>query len=430
MSSPAERLPRHAATTQLTPTRLFNEASAQRAAGDLPEAARLYESAIRADPHLSEAYLNVAWVFSELGRAAEAQHAYRHGLRQRQWPAETEAAAQHNLGVLLRDSGRDTEAAAAFKAALAAKPDFGPTLEDGWSPVPGKGGVSGSSPAPAALTGMQAAATFVRLINEANELYAANAHGQAAELYQRAIPLRDARVDGSAYVGLGAALHGGGRLAEAKHVLVAGARLNPLAPSMLANLATVRTDLGHGKAECPVKLQPPSWPQSLDYPGIQARVWTLARRSSLTLTAPRPGKAAAAAWKRALALTPNDAASYRSAASALTRLGRLDDALLAYGHTAKLDPTNWQHHYSRAHVAFQLAHVQATPRARKLAAGGADAALAALRPLHRRPISLTMRADERAEPPWTRGGGRTNPKLINPRVDAPRARATPSSPAP
>ena len=90
--------------------------------------------------------------------------------------------------------------------------------------------------------------------------------------------------------------------------------LSPATPSLLFNLATVRTDLGH---------------------------W----------------KAAAAAWRRALALTPRDADAYRSAAGQLTRGARLDDALPLYGHAAALDPTNWHNHYSRAHAALRIAHV-------------------------------------------------------------------------
>ena len=85
---------------------------------------------------------------------------------------------------------------------------------------------------------------FLHYINGANEMLMRDANEEAAFYYRKGMPLRDPRVDGSAYVGLGAALHGSRRLVEARHVLVAGSKLNPASPSMLQNLATVLTDLG------------------------------------------------------------------------------------------------------------------------------------------------------------------------------------------
>ena len=349
----------------------FHAAAASRAAGQLEESAHKYAAALALAPTMVEAYLNVAWVLSELGRTPEAITAYQHGLRHRRWPPDTAAAAHNNLGVLMRDAQRGTEATAAFRAALEARPDFGPALDN----------IGGTGDAAAAVDPAQ----FVHLINAANGLYARGAYAEAAELYRRALPLRDARQDGAAYVGLGAALHGGRRLSEAKHVLVAGARLNPASPGMLANLATVRTDLGH---------------------------W----------------RAASTAWRRALILTPNDAAGYRSAASALQRGSRLEEALPLLAHTARLDPANWHAHYAHASTLLRLGYAAPTTTGGDGGRGGGDggggegeggrasrpwphvthaaASLAALRPMHRLPISLEMRARSRALPPWTREGGR------------------------
>lgn len=110
---------------------------------------------------------------------------------------------------------------------------------------------------------------------------------------------------------------------------------------------------------------------------------------------------AAKAWTRALALTPTDAEAYGQAASTLTRGSRPADALPLYAHAARLDARNWQQHYSYGRAALALAFAP-TPPLSPLAAE----ALTALRPLHRAPISLRMRAYERAEPPWQREGGR------------------------
>ena len=54
---------------------------------------------------------------------------------------------------------------------------------------------------------------------------------EAEAFYAAAVPLRDPRLDGAAYVGLGAALHASRRLTEAAHCLAAGAKLNPRTPA-------------------------------------------------------------------------------------------------------------------------------------------------------------------------------------------------------
>ena len=377
---------------------LFNRALTLRTSGDFQSAARSYEAALRMEPRMAEAHLNLAYVLSELGRADEAVESYHSALRGRHWPADTAATANHNLGVLLHDMGRAAEATTSFERALAHKHDFGPSLA-----MIGSGGASGGGTRgdvddddDAVAEAIEAARTagaanYVALINAGNEAFGRSAHAEAERHYRRAIPLRDARSDGAAYVGLGAALHSGRRLAEAKHVLQLGAKLNPSSPGMLQNLATVRSDLGE---------------------------W----------------KAAASAWRRALALTPRDAAGYGAAAATLQRGKRPADALPLMRQAASLEPTNWQLHYAHAHHSLKLAFgpvhaaavaatsaaaTDAAPAASATAAAPAAsaargtpdaalaaAALAALRPLHRPPISLRARAKSGIEPPWTRNNGR------------------------
>jgi tetratricopeptide (TPR) repeat protein len=215
----------------------FNVAVAHREAGDYSTSVQAYQSAIAMEPRMAEAYLNVAFVLSELRRFVEAEHAYRHALGVRKWPAQTAAAASHNLGVLLDSLGRSSDATAAYKQALKYKPDFGPSLEilESAQDTTANAIEAGEPP------------TFVALINAGNEAFERGAHSDAERHYRLAVPLRDVRWEGAAYVGLGAALHGGGRLQEAKHVLMAGAKLNPSSPGMLSNLATVRSDLGEWK---------------------------------------------------------------------------------------------------------------------------------------------------------------------------------------
>jgi tetratricopeptide (TPR) repeat protein len=198
---------------QLTAEDAFHAAVSHRARGDAPSAADWYGRAVRLRPSFAEAYLNGAFVLSEAGRTADAIESYQAGLSLREWPAETAGAAYNNLGVLLRDSGRHDEAVASFEKAVRARPDLREASDNlqiaRAGPLPLSGGA------------------FYHLIRQANQKFAeaiggrASGFGEAAELYKKATGLRNPRLDGSAYVGLGAALHGARRVEEALEVRVA-----------------------------------------------------------------------------------------------------------------------------------------------------------------------------------------------------------------
>ena len=166
----------------------FNVAVAHREAGDYSTSVQAYQSAIAMEPRMAEAYLNVAFVLSELRRFVEAEHAYRHALGVRKWPAQTAAAASHNLGVLLDSLGRSSDATAAYKQALKYKPDFGPSLEilESAQDTTANAIEAGEPP------------TFVALINAGNEAFERGAHSDAERHYRLAVPLRDVRWEGAA----------------------------------------------------------------------------------------------------------------------------------------------------------------------------------------------------------------------------------------
>ena len=300
-------------------------------------------------------------MLSEIDRPAEAVSRYEHGLKLRRWDAGTAAAGYNNLAVLLRDSGRAAEAEAAFAAAKRASPRNAPA---------DAGDHGGDAAAGGALS-------FGALIERANDLYAASASAEAAHWYRRAMPLRDARADASAYVGLGAALHASGRVSEALGVLRAGAEVNPSFPSLQFNLATVSSD-----AE--------------DFAG------------------------AARAWRRVLSGGGAPAAAHRAAGAVFEKVRRYSEAHAAYAASARIEPSNWQAHYTSAHALLHSALRGRRQRSGAAAEQPSDAeevadalfarraseALAAMRPLHRLPISLRMRSDNEAVPPWSRDGGR------------------------
>ena len=110
--------------SRATAVDLFHAAASSRAADDLPKATDLYRSAIRTNPNLAEAYMNLAWILSETDHTEDAVDAYAHGLRMKQWPAATAAGAHNNRGACLKRLGQKEEAAASFHAALAVLPGF------------------------------------------------------------------------------------------------------------------------------------------------------------------------------------------------------------------------------------------------------------------------------------------------------------------
>lgn len=274
--------------------------------------------------------MNLAWILSETDHTEDAVDAYTHGLRMKQWPAATAAGAHNNRGACLKRLGQKSEAAVSFRAALAVLPGFD-AAESNLRDLSSDRG------------------SFAEFIQRGNDAFMSGDNEEAEAFYAAAVPLRDPRLDGAAYVGLGAALHAQRRVTEALQVLSRGRKLNPASSGLLENLATVKTDL---------------------------QQW----------------KGAATAWEAALRLNPRaTTGTLRAAAVSFQKAGRAAEAMPHFARAATLDPNNWQQYYAHAHALLQVRRD--------------DEAVAALRPLHRLPISLDLRL-EGAEPPWTRLGGR------------------------
>src|SRR5262245_58853056 len=83
------------------------------------EAADEYRRALRVDPYLVEARVNLGVELARLGRWAEALHFLDDALRLA--PASYEA--HYNRGIVLSERGRHAEAEAAFARALALTPE-------------------------------------------------------------------------------------------------------------------------------------------------------------------------------------------------------------------------------------------------------------------------------------------------------------------
>jgi tetratricopeptide (TPR) repeat protein len=85
-----------------------------------PEEARAaYEQALRLDPSLTDARVNLGRLLYEAGLRDEAESQYRQVLAVRE-----HALAAYNLGVLLEDTKRDVEAIKAYARAIAADPSL------------------------------------------------------------------------------------------------------------------------------------------------------------------------------------------------------------------------------------------------------------------------------------------------------------------
>lgn len=88
---------------------------------DSPEVARrAYEEAIKLQPALTDAHINLGLLHHDLGNLVEAERCYRRAL-----VYEPNLALAHfNLGVVLDDQQKKSAAVAAYKEALKYEPDF------------------------------------------------------------------------------------------------------------------------------------------------------------------------------------------------------------------------------------------------------------------------------------------------------------------
>jgi len=84
---------------------------------DAQEAQAAYEAALASDPRHLEARLNLGRLLHLEGRLEEAEHVYREG-------ESREALLAYNLAVLLEDLGRESEAMASYREALALDPQL------------------------------------------------------------------------------------------------------------------------------------------------------------------------------------------------------------------------------------------------------------------------------------------------------------------
>lgn len=108
--------PRNAAEEQFSADEHYSRAFALEE--NDPEAAQAaYEACLGVDPRFTEARINLGRLLHMAGRLDEAERIYRAG-------DESEPVLVFNLAVLLEDLGREAEAVAAYREALALDPQL------------------------------------------------------------------------------------------------------------------------------------------------------------------------------------------------------------------------------------------------------------------------------------------------------------------
>lgn len=98
----------------------FNIGTILADAGQLPEAIRHFEEAVRLDPDSYRAHYNLARALEASARPQEAIEHYRATLRLR----SDDAASHYNLARLLEDNGQPLEAIEHYRQTIAVQPDF------------------------------------------------------------------------------------------------------------------------------------------------------------------------------------------------------------------------------------------------------------------------------------------------------------------
>ena len=87
---------------------------------DTDSAIQAYRRAIAADPALLDAHINLGWLLHEAGRFSEAERAYRAAIE----ACGSDPALMYNFGVLLHDMRRGNEAIEAYESALRGNPSL------------------------------------------------------------------------------------------------------------------------------------------------------------------------------------------------------------------------------------------------------------------------------------------------------------------
>jgi arylsulfatase A-like enzyme/Tfp pilus assembly protein PilF len=278
--------------------------------GEYHEAAGAYARATELDPRSGKVAVNLGFCLEQLGREHEALELYRQ-VR----PDDPEhARGRHLRWGLLQRLGRGEEAAREAREALASDPRDGGALlllaldrREREGPA---GVVAGIEQALHTLPGDPTLTVAL-----AAEKAALGQHDEAVALYRQVLAASATHQQAAA--GLGRVLLIAGRIGEAARILEPAGNTPHPEPDLLLVLAEARTRGGRPETALPIARQ------AVALRPDRADAWGVLGSVQLSLG---NDEAAAEAYRRALGLDPRDRISGLNLASALERLGRLEEA--------------------------------------------------------------------------------------------------------
>ncbi|HNX48994.1 MAG TPA: tetratricopeptide repeat protein [Thermoanaerobaculaceae bacterium] len=268
--------------------------------GNLTEAIRSYQDALRIRPDYAEAHDNIGVALVRAGHAAEAIPHYREALRI--WP--THAETHNNLGAALAGVGKTDEAVGEYREALRLRPGY----------------------------------TEART-NLGTALVSQGKSGEAIAQYEAA--LRDAPDSAAAHNNLGLALVSEGRIDEAVREYREAIRSTPDFAETHNNLAAALVSGGNRKEAIPhlreaLRLKP-NYAEALYNLGT-----ALAAEGALDEAVGR--------YREALRLRPDYAEAHHNLGTALASQGHLAGAIAEYREAVRIRPD-----YAEAHQNLGMA---------------------------------------------------------------------------
>lgn len=278
----------------------FAGAEQMRQAGRADEAEALCRQALSHDPRHGPS-LNLLGILSlNAGRLVQAVDFFGRAVA-----AHGQVHTFHNnLGSALRQMGKDAEAAAAFRGALARKPDY------------------------------------ARALINLGQTLSPTDPAAAADSYRRALAVAPGDVE--TLWALAVLLHQGGVLDEARGLYERALAIAPNAPVLLENLTSLLFAQGRVSEAIPILQRSLRLnPQSVDH-------W-------LYLGGALHGEArlteAAQAYREAILRQPNAARAHNGLGNALANLGQLDASVAAYRRAVALEPDYFE---SRSNLLMTL----------------------------------------------------------------------------
>jgi tetratricopeptide (TPR) repeat protein len=290
-------------------------------AGRFDDAAREYAAVVARDPDNPQALHLYGVLQYQRGAAAEAESLVRRSIS-----LESGARAHSDLGAILAESGRTTEALEQFDAALRIEPDDVQTLVRQGNVLIG---LRRYGPALASFDRVLEIAPLVldALCNRGSALRALKRHREALETYDRALVVDPRSFE--SWFNRGLVLRDLQRPADALHCFERAIEIKPGIATMLSARGQTLVDLGRlnealGAFNEAIAIQP----------DLAEAVYN----SAVALERLNRAEEAIGRCERLLTIEPRHARAHACRGNALLQLKRYDDALASYERALEIEP--------------------------------------------------------------------------------------------